>query len=94
MVVAEGLLDAFAYGLQAREVDDGVDLVLGEDFLQALPVQKVGFVEFEVLAGDLPDVVQGFGLGVDEVVHDDDVLACIEKLHAGVGADVPGAAGN
>ena len=94
VVVAERLGDAFADRLEAREMDDRVDLGLGKDLFKTLAVEEVDLVEFEVLAGDLADAVEGLGLGVDKVVDNDEFLPAFEKLDAGVGADIAGAAGD
>ena len=40
------------------------------------------------------DAVDGFLAGVAEIVGDDDVIARLDELYAGVAADVAGAAGN
>ena len=39
-------------------------------------------------------MIESIGFGIDEVVDDDNIFPCIEKLDTGVGADVAGAAGN
>ena len=94
VVVLEGLLNALAHGLQAREVDDGVDGMLVEQLLHGRAVAQVGLAEGEVLAGDAADAVQCLGLGVDEIVDDDDLMSRVEQFYASVAADIAGAAGD
>ena len=54
----------------------------------------VAFVEAQVLARQLPDPVQALGVGVAQIIHDHDAVAAVQKLHAGVGADIAGTAGD
>ena len=97
-VVLDGLGDRLAYGLEAGKVDDAVDLVRGEDLLQCVAVVDVGDDELEVCGGlgadDGLDAVLDLCGGVGEVVHDDDLVAVLKQLDAGVAADEAGAAGH
>ena len=90
-VVLDGLGDRLAHGLEAGKVDDAVDLVRGEDLLQRVAVVDVGDDELEVCGGlgadDGLDAVLDLGGGVGEVVHDDDLVAVLEQLDAGVAAN-------
>ena len=91
-VVLDGLDDGLADGLVAGEVDDGLDVVLGEDLLKLLAAGDVALVEFGSLAGDLLDAVYDGAFGVEEVVGDDDVLVALEEFDGGVRADEAGSA--
>ena len=92
-IVLDGLVDALAHSLVGRELDDGGDVgALAEDVLDVIGLGHVGFVEAEVLAGDLLDAVQHHRAGVVKVVRHDDVVPCVQQLDAGVAADVSGAA--
>ena len=58
VVILEGLGDGLAHSLEARKVDDAVDLVLGEDLLEAVAVEQVALDEGDRLADDLGDALQ------------------------------------
>ena len=75
-------------------MDGAVDLVFGEDSFERGAVADVGLVEHDLLPGDLFDAVQGFRVGVVEVVDHDHVHALIEQFDAGVASDVSGSACN
>ena len=95
VVVFDGLGDALAHSLIGCELDDGRDVgALGEDFLHILVLGHVGLIEAEILAGDLLDPVEDHGGCVIVIVRHNDIVACIQKLDAGVAADVACAAGN
>ena len=47
----------------------------------------------EILTGDLLHPIQTRGVGVAQVVDDHDTVALVQKLHAGMGADIARAAG-
>ena len=93
-IVLQGLFDAFAHGLEAGEVDDGIDPVLGKGLPQALLVLAVQLIESGTFAGDGFDAVDDIGLGIGQVVHDDGVVAGVQQLDHGVAADIPSAAGD
>lgn len=66
-----------------------------EDVLEPLLVQKVAFVEGEVLPSDVLDPLEGRGQAggttghrVDEVVEGDDRVLRLQQLHGAVAADV------
>ena len=48
-VVFQRLLHAFAHGLEAGEVDDGVHVVLGEDAVERRAIEEVRLVEFQAV---------------------------------------------
>ena len=96
-VVFQRLLHAFAHGLEAGEVDDGVDVVLLEDALECKPIQDVSLVENESVvirrkSRDLPDAVECELARVAQVVHDDHAVALLQQFDAGVTSDEPGSA--
>ena len=94
LVVPQRLLGGLAHSLQTREVNHGVGANLLEEGLHALEVEQINLVEFGSAAGQLGDALEGLFGGVGEVIHDDDVVACLEQFKYSVGADVAGAAGN
>ena len=96
-VVLKRLFGAFAHCLEAGEVDDGVDAVLGEGALARLAVQDGGLHELQLIggsAGELADAVDRYQAGIGQVVQDNHVVALLEQLDAGVAADEARTAGN
>ena len=96
-VVFQRLLHAFAHGLEAGEVDDGVHFVLGEDAVERRAIEDVRLVEFQAVvvcrqAGDLSHPVKRELARVAQVVHNDHVVALIQQFDAGVTSDEPGSA--
>ena len=92
-VVVQRQAHRFAHGLQPGKVDDAVDGVFLEDPLQGGGIGGVRLIALDGLSGDLGDALGHDGAAVGVVVGDDHVVACIQQLHGGVGADVAGAAG-
>ena len=82
----------FADRFESGEVDGAADVVLFKNPVERRAVAHVVFVEGHLLAGDLLHALDGLGAGIDEVVDDDHAVAAVQKLHAGVAADVAGAA--
>ncbi len=92
-VVFDGLGNAFAHGLVGGELDHGVNVrILGKQSFHGLGVGEIHFHEAEILAGDLLDPLHSLGAGIVEVISYNDVVAGGQKFHAGVAADVTGAA--
>jgi hypothetical protein len=94
VVIEQGLAHRLAHRLQPGEVDHGVDVVVPEHGIQCFPVADVGLDEGEIHARQFAHPDEGFGAAVAQVVQHDDVIAGVEEFHAGVGADVAGAAGD
>lgn len=65
--------------------------VLGKDFVELLLIGDVAVVVLGSLAADEFDSAQHFGVGVVEVVDDDDFVVCFEEGEGGEGADVASA---
>ena len=65
-----------------------------EEGLHALEVEQINLVEFGGAASQLGDALEGLLGRVSEVIHDDDVVACLEQFKYGVRANVAGTAGN
>ena len=94
-VVLQGLGHALAHRLQSGEVDHGVDVrVLGEQGLHLVLMAQLGPDEGDGLPGDFLHPAQGLLAGVVEVVRHHDLIARVDQLHAGVAADIAGAAGD
>ena len=89
VVVFVGRGHALADSLIGCELDDRRDVgTLGEDLLHILVFGHIGLIEAEVLAGDLLDAVEDHRGCIIVIVRHDDVVAGIQKLDAGVAADV------
>jgi len=93
VVVLEGLGYAFAYGFEAGEVDDGVEAVFGEDAVEGLAVAYIDVVVLDFLADELAYALEGFGLGIDEVIDYDHAVAGFVEFDDGVRGDEAGTAG-
>ena len=94
LVVFEGLFHALPHGLEAREVDGAADVVLLEHPVEGRLVPHVDAVEGHLFPGQLLHPAKGFGGAVGEVVHGHHVVPQLQQSEAGVGPDVPGAAGD
>ena len=95
IVVFDGLGHALAHSLVGSKLDDCGDVrAFGEDLLHVLVPGHIRFVKAEVLAGDLLDAVQHHRGSVVVVICHDHVVASVQKLDAGVAADITGTAGN
>ena len=92
-VVLQRLLHRFAHGLEAGEVDDGVEIALLEHLLQRGTVGHVHPVKGRGAAGDAADARYHVFGAVAEIVGNDHVIAGLEQLHRRVRADEARAAG-
>ena len=68
--------------------------MFAEYFVQRGGVAQIDFVERRLFAGDFGDALQHFQFAVDEVIHDDGVVARLDKRHKGMTADIAGPAGD
>ena len=75
-------------------MDSGLDLVLLENGAQSLTVSDIGLVELYGFSDDFFNTLQGFLLGVAQVVDNNDIVACLGKLNNGMTADISGTACN
>ena len=91
VVVPDGLADGFAHGLEACEVNDGVDAV--ERLLHGGGVADVAFDEDGATARDRLDSVENGAVGVGEIVEEHDVMAGLDEHDGRMGADEAHAAG-
>ena len=82
------------HGLEAREMNDAVDLLLGKNAVESGTVTHVHLIKFQRPARDLFDPSARLCTAVDKIVHNDDIHALLEQLHARVAADVAHAAGH
>ena len=93
VVVLPGLGDTFAYGLQTGKVDHAADLVFGKDLFQQCLITHIAFIELQTLAGEFLNTLQGFGVGIAQVVDDHHTVAAFQQFQTGVRADIARAAG-
>ena len=94
VVVFQRHLHRLAHGLEAREMNDAVDLLLGKNAVESGAVAHVHLIKFQRPARDLFDPSSRLRAAVDEIVHHDDIHALLKQLHARVAADVAHAAGH
>ena len=95
IIVFDRLGDALAHSLVGRKLDDRGDVrALGEDLFHVLVASHICLIESEVLAGDLLHAVQHHRGSIVVVICHDHVVAGVQKLDAGVAADITGTAGN
>ena len=92
VVVFDGLCHRFAHRFESGEMHNRFDFVFLKNPLHSLRVKNVGFIEFKILAGDFFDAVEGFGLGIGEIVHHNDVVSRLLQHDACVRADESGSA--
>ena len=96
-VVLERLAHALAYRLEAGEVNDRINIVLGEDGFHRVAVEHVRLVERASIGADSGNLAHAFDgdfARVAQIVDDDDVEAFRKQLDAGVRADESSAAGD
>ena len=75
-------------------MDDRLNFVLRKNFIETCPVTDVAIVYFDILARNFFHTFYTFALAVAEIIEYNRIIACIQKLHAGVRTDVSGAAGD
>ena len=96
-VVLKRLLHALPHRLETGEVDDRVDVVLGEDGFHRVAVEHVRLVERASIGADSGNLAHAFDgdfARIAQIVDDDDVEAFRKQLDTGVRADESGAAGD
>ena len=92
-VVLQGLSHALAHRLQPGEVDHRVNVrVLGKERFYLGLAAQLGLDKGDGLAHDFLHPAEGFLAGVVQIVGHHNVVARLNELHAGVTADVAGAA--
>ena len=89
-IVLQGLGHRLTHGFEASEVDDSVNLVVGEDFVHGSAVADIGFHEGNFLANNLLNATNCFGLRVHEVVDDHNGVASLVQLNKRVATDITG----
>ena len=91
LVVVQRLVDRLTYSLARCEVNDTLDPgVRLEDVLDDRLVVAICFVEDRANTRNCLDPIEDFDVGVGEVIDADDLVACLDKLYRGMGADVAG----
>ena len=78
--------------LKTSEMDNALDCVFIKDFVQQSLITDIAFIERHFLAGDHLHTAEALGIGIDQVINNNRLMACLDQLHAGVAADVTGAA--
>ena len=75
---------ALADRLEARKMHDGIDAVRREDLMQDGAVLRIRLIERGALARDGLDLVDDRTGRIGQVVQNDDVVARLKQLDAGV----------
>src|SRR3546814_12476569 len=75
-------------------MNDGLTLVLPQGRLHGRLVANIALHQHGLAPSDLFDPIEHFGVAVAEVVENNNFVAGLKQLDAGVGSDVTGAAGN
>ena len=75
-------------------MDHGFNGIGSKNGLQGSLVGHVQLADRRGFAGDAGDPLRHVPAGIAEIIGDDDVIALVEQLHAGMGADISGAAGH
>ena len=65
-------------------MDDRLDFVLFKDLLQQRAIPEIAIVEQRTFSCNLFQAIQNIGLGIDEIIDDDDISARLQQLDAGV----------
>jgi hypothetical protein len=86
--------DRFTDSLKTRKMDNGIDIVFVKYLLYALTVEKVDFVKLGTDAGNCFDMVNYLCLRIGKVIENNDLLALLNKVNAGMRADIARTAGN
>ena len=92
-VIGQRDMAALADRLEAREMHDGIDAVRREDLMQDGAVLRIRLIERGALARDGLDLVDDRTGRIGQVVQNDDIVARLKQLDAGVAADEARAAG-
>ena len=90
LVVFERLGDGLAHGLEAREMDAGVNLEFFENGIHGGCVAHVGLYKGHWLTDDFGDAAEGFFAGIAEVVDDHHGMAGSVEFDNCVAADIAG----
>ncbi len=92
VVIAQRDLDGLSHGLQAGEMDDRIEVLLGEDPVDRAPIEEVAMVKLELAPGDPLDAPKRLSRAVVEIVDDGHVVSGAEQLDARMAAYETGAA--
>ena len=94
-IILQGLGHALPHSLQPGEVDDGINTGMpGEQGLHLVLMAQLRLDKGDLFSGDLLHPPQSFLAGVAEVVRHYDIIPGLQKLHAGMAADITGSAAN
>ncbi len=90
VVVLDRLFDRFPHGLETGEVDHGIEPVSREYIPQRTGVAHVRLRELGRPAGDPRYATDHRAKAVAQGVEDDDLVARLHQLDAGMGSDISG----
>ena len=94
-VVLQRFLHALTHRLQTREMDAGVEMMLGKHVLQSRSVAYIHLIERNGLnTNNLGHAAQRLGIAVVEIVHNNSRMACLVEFDKCMGTDKAGSACN
>ena len=94
VIVFKRLFAGFGNGFESGKVNDRINLFVFEDLVKTLFVADIAFIERKFLFCKLCCSSERLALAVVKVIHNHNVIAGLQKLNAGMGADKAGASGN
>ena len=75
-------------------MDHRIRADLEEEFLHTLKIQQINLMELGRATGELGNTLQRSFGGIRQVIHDDNLVPCIEEFKNGVRTNVTGATGD
>ena len=75
-------------------MDHRIRADIEEEFLHALKIQQINLMELGRATGELGNTLQRSFGGIRQVIHDDNLVPCIEEFKNGVRTNVTGATGD
>ena len=94
VIVFPGLCNGLTNSLKSCKVDHGAYIFLGKNIIKCLSVPDISLVENRCLTGYCLDPSEHLLTCIGKIIKNDNLPACILKLHNSVASDKSGTAGN
>ena len=94
VIIIQRLFHGLSYGLQPGKVEHCADGMGRKYGVHGSPVAHIRLVKRKAFSCDLLYPVHGGPVGIDQIIHGHNIVAGLQKLHAGVTSDISGCAGN
>ena len=91
-VIFPRFFHALAHGLQASEVDAGIETMGFHHTVEAFTITDVDFIKRDFLARQFRHTLQRLAVGVAEVIDNHSLVTCSSEFHQSVRADEAGTA--